>query len=102
MAPLDLRRLVILIMVGVVFDLAVSVAVVLIALKAESASSSARIARISNYQSCVNNNESRTEVKQLWASILALLPNDPDAVVFKRNLITLVNATYAPRDCGKT
>ena len=102
MAPLDLRRLVILIMVGVVFDLAVSVAVVLIALKAESASSSAHIARISNQQTCIAANEGRAEVKQLWVSILALLPNTSESRVFKTNLLAIVDNTYAPRDCTQT
>lgn len=102
MAPLDLRRLVLLVMVGVLFDLVVSVGVVLIALRAESASSSAHIARISTHQTCVSNNESRAEVKQLWVSIIALLPNDPDSRIFKTNLLSLVTATYSARDCSQT
>lgn len=100
------KTLILVVLIGVVFDLFVSAGVVLIAtqanraaMQAKSAASDARIAKVATYEACLSGNESRAESRALWLSITALLPNDPRSVVFKENILKVTGQAFQPRNC---
>lgn len=66
-----------LVLVGVVFDLAVSVVVGWGAVKANEAASSAHIARVSTHSACLAGNDFRIADLTRWESVLKLVNTMP-------------------------
>lgn len=77
--------------------------------KADQAASSAHVARVVNYQSCLSTNNERIQGKRLWVwlvdqsyAAVATLPADQQAreKAELAKITTEVNETYALRDCS--
>lgn len=103
----SLETLLRLVIVGVLLDTLIAVVLVAITLvslqassRSSSASSSANIARIANYQTCVDGNEFRAENKTLWLAVVALIPSTtPKGAAFDSSVLSAVDKTFEPRVC---
>lgn len=96
----DLTKLVWIITISVMLDILVSVAIVYINNKANTATTQAHIAKVAIYESCLSGNDTRAQSRALWLSIAALLPDDPKGLVFKQHIVALTTQAFSPRDCG--
>lgn len=93
-----------LVLLGVIFDLAVSVVVGWGAIKANEAASSAHIARVSTYSACKAGNDFRTADLARWDSVLKLvdtMPKDPRTRRFIAGVDAANRQADAVRPCKK-
>lgn len=93
-----------LVIVGVIFDLVVSVVVGWGAIKANEAASSAHIARVSAYQSCLEGNKFRQADLARWDHVLTLIntmPKNPAQQQFIQGVDKANRTADRQRDCVK-
>lgn len=99
--------------VGLVFDLLLSIVVTVVAVQASNASEDAAAAsslarRNEEYSrlSCEAGNEARAVSRQLWTYVLDLSSQNPNLTAYQRKQVAqfrvYLATAYAPRDCSAT
>lgn len=98
------RWLAVLFVAGIALDILVGIALGLIAVQARQASSSAHIARVANYTTCLVNDDYRRADLARWDAIVVLLRSDGDSPQLQTFIAGVEKANRtadAPRDCTK-
>lgn len=96
------RWLLILVLVGVIFDLAVSAVLAASVVKANNAASASHQARIAAYQACVYGNQYRAIDLTRWNRVLQLIndnPKDPKLQAFVNSVAKANAEADRQRDC---
>jgi hypothetical protein len=98
------RRMIWWLVVSLVLDVALTIAIAVLAVETRSANDKAAQVHTQQVATCLAGNQSRAAQIQLWDYILSLTPSTPLTQEQKRQLADLrgyVHKVFAARDCSR-